>query len=1119
MNKKVYYLVACLLLIFSNTQAQQWLKLLPKNKTRQELTLKDHKKAFDAYWKPFNVQNGYYYEDGVKKKAYGWKQFMRWHYEMESQVDPTTGAFPKQTAYEVYEQFQKQHQDLRSEVYQGAWKCLGTDTSRGGYAGIGRINTVAFHPTDINTYWVGTPGGGLWVTKNNGDTWTCLTENTPVISFSEIIIPSDYETSQTIYLGTGDRDSWRNRGIGVLKSTDGGASWNLTGLQFTLSQNIKTNRLLLNPNDNQTIIAATSDGVYKTTNGADDWTLLSNHSFIDMEYKPGDFSTLYGSTTSGLIYTSTDGGANWTEVHNTGERIELAVTPANPNLVVAVAANSDGGLQGIYKSSNSGSSFTLLFNSKNLLDWDSEPYGNGGQGWYDLALAISPTDENVMFVGGINTWKTNDGGNTWNLSNHWYQPPAVHADKHCLKYRDNGYLYECNDGGIYLSTTDGMFWKDKTNGLTISQIYKLSVSATDRTQTIIGLQDNGTKELQNNNWRDVKGGDGMECIIDYTNSDIQYATTPRGVIVRTTNNWADEINVKPPLSTSGAWVTPYVISPSDPNTLYAGYSDIWKTSNRGNSWTKISDIASDDKIRTLAIAPSNENVLYAADLSSIWKTTDGGANWAELNVPWNNIAEISYITMKDDDENHVWVSLTGYNSYGVFETTDGGSSWTNISEGLPQVPIHCVIQDTLSNNEIQLYAGTQLGVYFKKGDNNWVEYNNGLPKVRCGELEIYYGNSEDEARLRLASYGRGLWEVPLASNNRPIINTIKVESSDFTSATAEAEVTDNGGETITARGFVYGNTPKPTLSDNVVTDNNTGLGTFSLELNNLSLASTYYIRAYATNANGTAYGNTIVYKTSCEPINAFPYKEGFEGEAFPPTCWTSFRGANGLGKEHDWETNNSAYKGNYSAYAQYENVTNGEAEDWLVMPAMTLPSDSVSLSFYEKKEVSDVYQSKYSVRISTTSQYKINSFSSLINYTEHNLSTNFTKRIIDLSAYASQTVCIAFVLTNDNDDSWYIDNVRIGNPKSDVETLFDSENIKLYPNPTQNDVKVDLGNSYKNVTSISIINNLGKEVLSTSTIDQSIVNLSTESLPSGIYFVNILKNNQKIVLKLVVQKF
>ncbi len=755
--------------------SQPWIENLPKNKTKEELTLTDYKNAFNQYWEPFKVDKGFYYDNGVKKKALGWKQFKRWEYNMESQVDKSTGLFPKKTAQNVYQEYLQDNPQLASDNISN-WISLGSDTSNGGYNGIGRINCIAFHPTNNNIYWVGAASGGLWVTTNNGSSWACLTDTNGVLAISDIVIPSDYATSNTIYIATGDRDAWDNNSIGVLKSTNGGVTWNTTGLSYSIANSSMVNRLLLDPNNNQTIIAATSGGVYKTTDGGTTWnTQISIINFIDMEYKPGDFTTLYGSTQSGKIYVSTNGGA-WTQAYTnaSARRIELAVSANQPNWVYAIAAASNGGLFSILKSTSSGTSYSEIFagSTQNLLGWyEGFPGENDdrGQGWYDLSLATSPSNANIVFVGGVNTWSSADGGINWNMANHWFGgfgAQAVHADKHALKYRNNGDLFECNDGGVYISTDNGIYWEDKTNGMVISQMYKLGVSQSVSNETITGLQDNGTKLLSGGSWRDVKGGDGMECLIDYTDVNIQYGTYVYGQITRTTDHWENNFtNIEPVNAGDGAWVTPYIIDPINNQTLYAGYANVWKTTNRGDSWTMISTMNTSNKIRSMAIAPSNTQVLYVADPSTIWKTENGGTLWTNItNTLPVGSNDITYIAVKNDDANTIWVTLSGYNSNRVYESINGGSSWTNISAGLPQLPAYSIVQNKQSINEVQLYIGTEVGIYFKRGSDNWILYNSGLPNVKIGELEIYYASNPQNSKLRAATYGRGLWESPVFYN-------------------------------------------------------------------------------------------------------------------------------------------------------------------------------------------------------------------------------------------------------------------------------------------------------------------------------------------------------------------
>jgi len=763
-----------LFLVHSVGFTQPWLKNLPNRSADRSYTLYEYKAAFDQYWAPYNVERGFYYEDGKKIKAKGWKHFNRWYYSMENQVDKRTGLLPQQSAQDIYRKYKmlKSGNGLTSN-----WSSLGPNSTTGGYAGIGRLNCVAFHPSDLNTYWVGAASGGLWVTHDNGATWTCLTDNNGVLAVSNIIIPKDFATSNTIYISTGDRDGWDNNSVGVLKSTDGGATWKTTGLSYAISDGNMVNRLIVHPTTQNTLIAATSRGVFKTTDGGTTWsTKLSDMSFIDFEYKPGDFSTFYGCTSSGTIYVTRDGGTNWVEVFNEsdGSRIELAVTAHDANYVYALISDGSGGFYKMLKSTDAAATFTSVLDHTtiNLLGWEADGTDSGGQGWYDLALAVSPTNKDIVLVGGVNSWRSTDGGATWNILTHWYganDVQAVHADKHAIEYRSNGDVFECNDGGLYKSSADGENYADRSSGLIISQIYKLSVSATDPNEIIAGLQDNGTKLKSGDTWKDVKGGDGMECIIDYTDVNVQYGTYTNGQISRTLDRWENSTEIQPADAGDGAWVTPYIISPDDNNTLYAGYADIWKTTDRGDSWVKISDYASANKFRAMAIAPSNTKVLYVSDASQLYKTTDDGATWSEItgSLPTGS-SNITYVAVKNDDENTLWVTMSGYNSKRVYESVDGGTTWTDISSGMPDLPANTIVQNKQVEGEVHLYVGTEVGIYFKKGENDWVEYSTGLPNVRIGEIEIYYDSNPELSKLRAATYGRGMWETPVYYESGPM---------------------------------------------------------------------------------------------------------------------------------------------------------------------------------------------------------------------------------------------------------------------------------------------------------------------------------------------------------------
>jgi PKD repeat protein len=295
----------------------------------------------------------------------------------------------------------------------------------------------------------------------------------------------------------------------------------------------------------------------------------------------------------------------------------------------------------------------------------------------------------------------------------------------------------------------------------------MGIGQTQDGEVIIGLQDNGTKARLSGTWTDVIGGDGFECIVDYTDENVQYGALYYGDIYRTTDYWWSSTQITGSLPGSGWWCTPYLMDPSDHNTLYVGYSDVWKSTNQGNSWTQISNQGSSTDFRTMAISASNPSYIYAATLGSIYRTTSGGGPsqaWPSINgnLPLGS-NNITYISVKDDDPNHVWVALGGYNSDNVYETTDGGSTWNNISAGLPQMPVMCVIQNTQYTTGIELYAGTDAGVYMKRDGASWVPFMDGLPNVVVTELEIYYDSNPADSRIYAATFGRGVWSSDLYS--------------------------------------------------------------------------------------------------------------------------------------------------------------------------------------------------------------------------------------------------------------------------------------------------------------------------------------------------------------------
>ena len=794
--KKLFIMIS--FLVFSNSLNAQIIQLSDINPYHLKSTNNffEIQRAMNEYWSSQNVKDGYTIKNGEETKVPNWKIYKRWEYYWEQRVNQTTGEFPRTNSIIEYDNYRKKPNNFTDESdYSENWVNLGTNTSSGGYAGLGRINCVAFHPTDNNTVWVGSPSGGIWKTTNGGTNWTILNDNLSVLGVSDIIVSSDYATSNTIYIATGDRDGgsmWSlgggqyndNNSIGVLKSTDGGATWNLTELSYSTSDGKLVYKLLIHPTDNSILLASTSDGIYKTTNGGTNWTLKTINQWIDMEFNPADPNIICASSVgygSSYINRSTNNGENWSYfiVASGGYRNELAVTPDDATVVYMLSSNISGGLNGVYKSTNSGASFSRVDSpAKSMLYYYSDGSGaNVGQGTYDLCIAASPTDANTVFLGGINTWKSINGGVAWTINNMWTSSgtynfvgaPVAHADKHVFAFQNGTTLFEGNDGGIYKTINGGTTWTDLTNGIVISQIYRIGVSQTDADVVLTGLQDNGSKKYRGalNTWFDATGGDGMECIIDFNNAtSYMYATYVNGTIYRNTNGFTTTSRTTisaniPGGQPTGFWVTPYIMDPTDAAILFAGYDRVWKTVNRGNSWTSASQVLSSSaKLRSLAIAPSNTNVLYAADQTNMWKTTNGGAtNWTSITLPVTS-DYLTYIAVKDTDPNTLWITFGGYtNGLKVYESTNGGTSWTNISTGLPNLPVMCIVYNKRATDRNVLFVGTDVGVYVKDGTDVWTSYNAGLPNVVVTELEIFYGGVTD--KLRAGTFGRGLWETDI----------------------------------------------------------------------------------------------------------------------------------------------------------------------------------------------------------------------------------------------------------------------------------------------------------------------------------------------------------------------
>lgn len=629
----------------------------------------------------------------------------------------------------------------------------------------------------------------MWKTTDNGTTWSTNTDNLPVLGVSDIAI--NPTNPDIMYIATGDGDlgslygNGDTKSIGVLKSTDGGNTWNTTGMNWDVTASKLISKLAMNPSFPQELTAATSDGLWRTLNSGTTWTQVKTGYFMDVEFKPNNADTLYASTYDNnnngysQIFRSTDYGTTWSVVASLSGviRINLAVSPNWPSLVDALCASTTNGLAGLWFSLDNGASFSQYYDTisnPNLLHSSYNGSGTGGQGSYDLAYAINPTNASDYWLGGVNTWHSSDGGFNWNLNNFCFSntmvpgsnpnnAPVVHADKHQIAFHplNSNYVFECNDGGVFETNNNGASWNNITNGMGISQIYRIGTSATVANNVICGLQDNSTKAFSNNTWSEnITGGDGMECIIDYSNASIKFATAPFGAISKTIDggsNWNSIVsNNGYGVNEKGAWVTPFIMHPSNHYVLLVGKSQVYQTADGGNTWTQLGAISGmSGKIISMAYAPSNPQIIYVASFHEIFKTTDGGFTWNNIGTNTNNI---TYMAVDPTNPNKLFITFSGYTPGTKVEMTPDGTTWYNYSGSLPNVPVNCIVYQAGSNEG--LYIGTDLGVFYTDASlSDWIPFNNNLPNVVVTELEISVANN----KLWAATFGRGLWSSDLYS--------------------------------------------------------------------------------------------------------------------------------------------------------------------------------------------------------------------------------------------------------------------------------------------------------------------------------------------------------------------
>ncbi len=736
--------IAFLLFIASSLSAQYnseapWMKSLgTKNGSA---SIEEMKQAYDEYWLTHDKN----------AKGSGSKLFMRWLNHYENQLNDDGSILTSEQLLNIFKEERKKRATNRTALAVSSnWQPV-FGTLPYNSPGQGRIQAIAIDPTNPNIIYAGTPAGSVWKSINGGTSFVSLFDEFPQIGVSGIAI--DPNNTNIIYIATGDRNHSDTNFAGVYKSTNGGASWTITG---TISGPSRASDIYVNPSNSNMVWVATSSGVYKSINAGTSWTRTLTGNIKDIKVKPGDPTTVYAvSTTS--FYRSTDSGSTFTAVISglpaASGRLVIDVTPANSNYVYVLSSTTSNGFQGIYRSEDSGVTFTARNTTTNV--------NESSQSWYDYALGVSETNAEEIYTGCLNVWKSTDGGTSLTRVNVWSSvtPSYTHGDIHILRFFGNK-LYCGSDGGIYVTTNGGTNFTDLTKTIQNQIIYKLAVAKQTSSKIMTGHQDNGCHAYINNNqWRKVQGGDGMDVAIDPNNQNTLYGFIQYGgsLYKNTTGGTSNSSYVcgAPAAETGtndtgGNWVTPMAINSL--GELYSGYKQLYKLVS--NAWVQqnTTSFGSGD-VELVEIDSSNNNIMYVINGSQIYKSIDKGINFT---LAYTASSAVTSLCVHSTLSNIVYITTSGTSGQAL-KSTDGGTTFANIASGLPSIGKFCIKHQALNTNN-PLYVGTNLGVYYIDDSmTTWQAFETNLPNVKVTDLEINYVDNN----ITAATFGRGVWQSPL----------------------------------------------------------------------------------------------------------------------------------------------------------------------------------------------------------------------------------------------------------------------------------------------------------------------------------------------------------------------
>jgi photosystem II stability/assembly factor-like uncharacterized protein len=1050
---------------------------------------------------------------------------------------------------------------LQTSESSNQWECVGPwdfdkDAASRSYApGSAHVYTVEQAVNNPNVLYAGSATGGAWKTIDKGDNWNLITQDLFLNGVYAIEI--DFSNPEIIYIsGNG----------GIYKSYDSGNNWNVIGDATFTNLSHATKDIKLNPSNNLILFVASDEGLFKSVDGGNNFTLIMNGNFLEIEFHPNFSDIIYFIKQEGdstLFYRSDDGGISltlytngWPNPNSVGgeqKRTEIAVSPAAADKIVALAtgsANGGSGLYGIYISDDKGENWTFQCcgpqpagppdsTNINMMGWQPDGSDDGGQYYYDLGLAVNPTNADIIHVGGVQHWISFDNGVSFTCPAKWSEPHKkgyVHADIHDINYFGNDLWFAC-DGGVFYSENAGDSIYKKQYGIAGTDFWGFGAGFKDGEVMLGGTYHNGTMLKDGNtylnDWLCTDGGDGIRGFVNFGNPRIAYSDYGGKVLSgdRTIGISTFSLDKRPNASYIIGESSQMEFDPRCYNWNYIGEdSTLWVSKNNASSYTPIYHF--DDKVTSVEIAWSNPDVIYVATWESWWgtkriyRTGDGGQNWFEI-TPTNINGQdwIPYdITISSDDENTLWIArcsmyggVQDAQGYEVFKSIDGGQNWINWSTPtLDNINATNIEHQRGSNGGV--YLGTRDAVYYRNNNmNDWNIFDNNLPKSTTSvQLVPYYRKG-----LLLNGTNRSAYEIDFYEDSPPSAQ-IAADRLEVNCRNESVQFVDHSAVRLNSAtwqwSFPGGNPSTSNLEDPIVVYSNPG---------------TYDVSLTVTDAFGISsqsYSNLITYSDSISAItNSSNFAEDFENNNFPPIAWDlespSFAWlSTTVDFGIDCLPTTTAYVNHYwieypgeEAYLISNKVAlghGGGAQNWLTYD-------------YAYSGYSSGYDDGLRVDISTDCG---NTWDSIYGAIGPDLQTvpyegsawsptcgSWASDSINLTNWGlnGDTIMVRFVAINDYGNHFYLDNISING--QNILNVTDSKATNFYasifPNPNKGifNIRADV-----NKLKIEIYSSLGQLIMNKAIINGTEqIDLSNE--PQGIYFVKLIHNNEIQQTKLIIQ--